>query len=69
MARSLAAAARRCIFAAMNLSAHRFFADVAPDALWQWMARQRWFGGKARTVLDYHVADLRETDWGVLVAL
>ena len=65
----MAAAARRCIFAAMNLSAHRFFADVEPDALWQWMARQRWFGGKARTVLDYQVADLREADWGVLVAL
>lgn len=48
---------------------HPFLRAVDPEALWSWIARQRWFGGKARTVLDWTVRDTLEVGADLLIAL
>ena len=53
----------------MHFPAHRFFTHIEPDALWQWITRQRWFGGKARTVTEWRVTHFLEADYGLLAAL
>ena len=52
-----------------HFPSHPFFEKVAPDAFWCWMARQRWFGGKARPLLEWNVSEIRETDFGTLAAI
>ena len=67
----LASESARDILAVMHVrfNEHPFLRAVDPPAFWRWVARQRWFGGKARTVLDWSVRDTLEVGAGLLIAL